>query len=49
MHDASNLADLLRALPGVYDVVVADQESTIYLRINKAQYHEGSAELLMKK
>ena len=49
MHDASNLAELLRALPGVYDVVVADQESTIYLRINKAQYHEGSAELLMKK
>lgn len=42
-----NLIQKLRALPGVYDAVIADEEKTIYLRVNKTQYKEGSAERLI--
>ena len=48
VHDAANLTTKLKLLAGVYDVVVAHEEKTIYLRINKAQYHEGSADLLIQ-
>ncbi len=46
-HNAASLANQLKLLPGVHDVVVAHEESTIYLRINKALYQNGSADQLL--
>ncbi len=34
----------LKQIPGVLDVVISEEESTVYLRINKANYQKGSAE-----
>ena len=48
-HDQKNLTKKLRALPGVHDVVLAPEESTLYLRINKALYEEGSADKLINQ
>lgn len=42
------LIEKLRQLPGVQDVVIAKEEQTIYLRVDKAHYKQGSAELLIK-
>ena len=44
MHDVSSLTKKLGLLPGVNNVVIAYEESTIYLRINKTLYQKGSAE-----
>jgi len=47
-HDAVTLSAQLRLLPGVHDVVVSEEENTIYLRIDKALYETGSAEHLLR-
>lgn len=47
MCDTAELSTQLKRLSGVYDVVIADKESTIYLRISKALYQEGSADQLV--
>ena len=49
IHNATSLAKQLSSLTGVDDVVIADKESTIYLRINKAVYKEGSANKVIHK
>ena len=48
MHDNVELTNALGMLPGVIDVIVTPAESTIYLKINKAHYQEGSAERLLR-
>ncbi|AHE65997.1 MFS transporter [Legionella oakridgensis] len=45
--DASFIAEKLRCLTGVLNVTMAYEEKVIYLKINKASYHPGSAEHLM--
>lgn len=45
---ASGLFDKLTALPGVKEVVIASEESTVYLRIDKTYYKSGSAEQLIR-
>ncbi len=46
---AAYLTTRLSMLPGVHDVVVAETEGTIYLRIDKACYQEGSADRLVRE
>lgn len=43
----SNLANKLRELPGVLDVIIIEV-GVIHLRVNKAYYQEGSAETVLK-
>ena len=47
VDDTHQLTSLLCALPGIVNVVIAEREGVIYLRINKALYHMGSAEQLL--
>ena len=47
-HNPVDLSQALYALPGVKEVVIASEENTIYLRIDKSSYEEGSAERTMK-
>ena len=49
LHKASDLTKQLKMLPGVHDVVVNPEERTLYLRINKALYHEGSADRVLNE
>jgi predicted MFS family arabinose efflux permease len=42
------LIEGLTQLSGVQDTVLAKEENVIYLRVDKALYHEGSAEALLK-
>ena len=46
-QDVAQLKHQLLALPGVKEVIIASQEKTIYLRIEKSTYQEGSAETLI--
>ena len=48
-QDATSLANRLRLLPGVLEVAVAEEESALYLRIDKAHYQEGSADRLVRE
>ncbi len=47
-HNAITLSSQLSALPGVHEVAISEKENTIYLRIDKALYQNGSANLLIK-
>jgi MFS family permease len=47
-HNAITLSSQLSTLPGVHEVAVSEKENTIYLRIDKALYQNGSANLLIK-
>lgn len=46
--ETSLLIDQLKSLPGVQDVAINLEESTIYLRLNKALYRDGSANQLLR-
>ncbi len=46
-QDEPGLINLLRALPGVNEAVIAHEEEVIYLRVNKTTYQNGSAEKLI--
>ena len=46
-QDLAHLTQQLSVLPGVTDVVIAPEENTLYLRIDKSSYQEGSAERLI--
>ncbi len=48
LKDESDLAKRLALLPGVKNVVIAHDEGTVYLRIDKAQYQDGSADRLIE-
>jgi len=39
----------LRALAGVTEVIIIEKENAIYLNINKSNYIEGSAEMILSK
>ncbi|WP_133128765.1 MFS transporter [Legionella nagasakiensis] len=45
--DSSLLAEKLQSLPGILHVTMAHEEGVIYLKIDKANYHPGSAEEMM--
>lgn len=49
IHDTVTLFNKLSLLSGVSDVAIAERESTIYLRIDKLLYQEGSADRLISK
>ncbi len=47
-NDAAILSNQLNLLAGVSEVVIAEKESTVYLRIDKIHYQEGSANTLIR-
>jgi len=44
IQDETDLTNKLRSLPGVEQVVIANAEKIIYLRVDKLHYQEGTAE-----
>lgn len=46
-QEPSNMIALLKALPGVQQAIIAQEEHTVYIRIDKALYKTGSAEHLI--
>lgn len=46
-HNISNLHQRLSQLTGIVDLVISEEESTIYLRVIKNQYEKGSAEKMI--
>lgn len=40
MYDAQQLSQKLASLPGVMQVLIADREAAIYLKINRSLYDE---------
>ena len=48
-HADPDFAARLSSLPGVLNVVVAHEESTLYLRIDKSLYKDGSVERMMNQ
>lgn len=48
LHDTEALFQKLRSLPGVNDVAIAEKEHTLYLRVDKLTYKEGSADKLLQ-
>ena len=47
--DTAILSNKLNLLPGIIAVVIAHEESTIYLRLDKNRYQEGSANLIIQQ
>lgn len=48
-HDAKTLTHQLSTIAGIDEVVVSQEENTIYLRIDKLRYQKGSAEALINR